>query len=142
GSAASCAHPRRRQRRLANAPPRQPVDRDEDRERRDQHHERERGRAGVVELLELRHDQERRDLGLHRHVAAHEHDGAVLAERACEYTARFDVTVDANWSHVSDDVFTITIESGIRTSRLRYTSVIPRLSRNPGSARRGIYFAV
>ncbi len=44
----------------------------------------DRGRAGVVVLLELGDDEERRDLGLHRHVARDEDDRAVLAERAGE----------------------------------------------------------
>ena len=47
-------------------------------------HQRDRGGAGVVVLLELGDDQQRRDLGLHRHVAGDEDDRAVLAERARE----------------------------------------------------------
>ena len=50
--------------------------------------QRERGRPGVVELLELRHDQQRRDLGPHRHVAGDEDDRAVLAERRGRRRAR------------------------------------------------------
>ena len=49
-----------------------------------QHHERDRRRARVVELLELRDDEQRRDLGPHRHVAGDEDDRAVLADRARE----------------------------------------------------------
>ena len=42
------------------------------------------GRARVVVLLELGDDEQRRDLGLHRHVARDEDDRSVLAERARE----------------------------------------------------------
>src|SRR2546425_11482507 len=56
-------------------------ERDEgDRERADG----DRRRLGVGELLEPRHDEDRRDLGAERHVARDEDDRAVLAERARE----------------------------------------------------------
>src|SRR2546423_8569486 len=56
-------------RALAAARPRlQPVDRQQQRERDDQHHDGDRGRARIVVLLELGDDDERRDLGHHRHV--------------------------------------------------------------------------
>ena len=44
--------------------------------------------AGVVVLLELGDDQERRDFGLHRHVAGDEDDGAVLPDGARRRPAR------------------------------------------------------
>ena len=49
-----------------------------------QHDEAERRSAGVVELLQLDDDQQRRDLGLHRQVAGDEDHRAVLADRARE----------------------------------------------------------
>ena len=70
-----------------SAAPRRPleqVDRQQQREREQQHHQRHRRGAGVVVLLELGDDQERRDLGLHRHVAGDEDHRAVLADRAGE----------------------------------------------------------
>ena len=52
---------------------------------RDRHHGQADGRgAGVVVLLQLDDDQQRRDLGLHRHVAGDEDHRAVLADRAGE----------------------------------------------------------
>ena len=57
---------------------------EQQRERDEQHDDRDRGRARVVVLLELRDDEERGDLRLHRHVAGDEDDRAVLAERARE----------------------------------------------------------
>ena len=57
-------------------------------ERRQQHHHRDRRRARVVVLLQLGHDQQRRDLGLHRHVAGDEDDRAVLADARARTPAR------------------------------------------------------
>ena len=62
----------------------QRVDPEQQHEREHQHHRRERGRARVVVLLQLGHDQQRRDLGPHRQVAGDEDHRAVLAERARE----------------------------------------------------------
>src|SRR6185436_1867433 len=53
-------------------------------ERDHQQHDGDRGRLAVGELLEARHDQDRRDLGLVGHVAGHEDDRAVLADPARE----------------------------------------------------------
>ena len=47
---------------------------EEQNERNEQHHERNGGRARIVVLLELRDDEQRRNLGPHRHVAGDEHD--------------------------------------------------------------------
>ena len=66
------------------APGLQQVDRQQHHERHHQHDEAERRGAGVVELLQLDDDQQRRDLGLHRQVAGDEDDRAVLADRARE----------------------------------------------------------
>ena len=55
-----------------------------DDERDRQHHGRDRGGAGVVVLLQLDDDQERGDLGRHRHVAGDEDHRAVLADGAGE----------------------------------------------------------
>src|SRR5262249_8321967 len=69
---------------VAPAPPLEPVDREQQDERRDQHHHGDACRARVVVLLELGDDQERRDLRPHRHVAGDEDDRAILAERTSE----------------------------------------------------------
>ena len=58
---------------------------------------RDRGRAGVVVLLELGDDEQRRDLGLHRHVAGDEDDRAVLAERAREREREAGQRAPAAW---------------------------------------------
>src|SRR6478752_6973718 len=55
------------------------VDHDQHREGDHQQHDGDRRRLAVRELLEARHDQDRRNLRLVRHVAGHEHDRAVLA---------------------------------------------------------------
>ena len=57
---------------------------EQDDERREEGDRRDGGGARVVVLLELGDDQQGRDLGLHRHVAGDEDDGAVLAEAARE----------------------------------------------------------
>ena len=49
---------------------------------------RDGGRAGVVVLLQLGHDQQRRDLGLHRHVAGDEDHRAVLADARANASAK------------------------------------------------------
>ena len=74
---------RPRTRRRA-APALEQVDHQEQHERDDQHDHADRRGAGVVELLQLGDDQQRRDLGLHRHVAGDEDHRAVLAERPGE----------------------------------------------------------
>ncbi len=56
----------------------------QDEERDRQHDDADRRGAGIVELLELDDDQQRRDLGHQRHVAGDEDDRAVLADRAGE----------------------------------------------------------
>src|SRR5262245_56960719 len=63
---------------------REKVDGDQEGERHEQEDERDRRGAGVVELLEPDHDQKRRDLGLHGHVAGDEDDRSVLSERPRE----------------------------------------------------------
>src|SRR4051812_30687567 len=54
------------------------IDDEEQREGREQHDERDGRGASVVELLELRDDEQRDDLRLERHVARDEHHRAVL----------------------------------------------------------------
>src|SRR6266480_1974220 len=71
----------------ATAPPPEPVDHAQDRERGDEHDEGDRGGAGVVVLLQLGDDEQGRDLRLHRHVASDEYDGPVLAQRPREREA-------------------------------------------------------
>src|SRR5438093_11175172 len=66
------------------APPLEQVDDDEHGEGDHEEHDGDGRRLRVGKLLEPRDDQHGRDLGLERHVARHEHDGAVLAERARE----------------------------------------------------------
>src|SRR5262245_15836029 len=68
-------------RRLAATQPLKHVDSEQQRERRHQHYHRDRGGAGIVELLQLGHDEQGCDLGLHRHVAGDEHHRSVLAYR-------------------------------------------------------------
>src|SRR5204862_7590805 len=72
---------------MAAAPAREDVDGSVDQEGRDEQDERDGGRAAEVVLLQLVHDQQRRDLrGLR---AGDEDDGAVLAHgaRECERDA-------------------------------------------------------
>src|SRR4051812_31712203 len=71
----------------ASASPRKPpapflqqVDGKQQEEGYDEHHGRYRRRAGVVVLLQLGDDEQRRDLRNHRHVARYEYNGAVLAD--------------------------------------------------------------
>src|SRR6266446_4640422 len=66
------------------APPLEQVDDDEHGEGDHEEHDGDGGRLRVGELLEPRDDEHGCDLGLERHVARHEHDRAVLAERARE----------------------------------------------------------
>ena len=66
------------------APRLQEIDREEDDERGRQHDETERCGAAVIELLQVDHDEQRRDLGFHRQVARDENDRSVLTERARE----------------------------------------------------------
>jgi hypothetical protein len=89
------------------APPRpglQPVDAKQQRERHDEHHGRNRRRAGVVVLLELRHDEERRDLRFERQVAGYEDYGPVLTKRAGEgeREARYDSRQQRRQQHPSE----------------------------------------
>ena len=60
----------------------QQVDRQQQGEREHQHDHGNRGRAGVVELVQLGDNQQRRDFGSHRHVARDENHRAVFAHRA------------------------------------------------------------
>src|SRR5687767_2471204 len=60
------------------------VDEDQHGERDEEEDDRDCGRLAVGELLEPRHDQDRGDLRLVRHVAGHEDDRAVFADRAGE----------------------------------------------------------
>ena len=62
----------------------QRVDEEQQQERRDQHHGRDRGRVRVAEFLQPDDDQQRRDLRHVRQVAGDEDDRAVLADRARE----------------------------------------------------------
>ena len=62
----------------------QPIDDQQQHERDDQHHRCHRRCAGIVVLLQLGDDDQRRDLGDHRHVAGDEDHRAVLADRARE----------------------------------------------------------
>ena len=68
----------------APRPALQGVDREHEDERRHEEDERDRRGAGRVVLLELRHDEKGGDLGAEGHVARHEHDRAVFAERPRE----------------------------------------------------------
>src|SRR5262245_22925706 len=58
------------------APGLQQVDREQDAERERQHDDRDRGGAGVVELLQLDDDEHRRDLRHVRQIAGDEDDRA------------------------------------------------------------------
>src|SRR5262245_34841175 len=60
------------------------IDDEQHREGNRQHHSRDDGRAGVVELLQPDHDQQRRDLGHERDVAGNEDDRSVFADGTCE----------------------------------------------------------
>src|SRR5262245_50502583 len=64
------------------APALEEVDEDQHGERDGQQHDRDGRRLAVGELLEPRDDEDRRDLGLVGHVAGHEDDRAVFAQRA------------------------------------------------------------
>src|SRR6202142_2046373 len=73
---------------LAMATPPSPglqcVDEQEKRERPGQHHDRQRGGARLVVLVELRDDEKRHDLRPQWHVSRDEHDQAILADRRRE----------------------------------------------------------
>src|SRR5207244_8319127 len=69
---------------VSRAPAFEEVDGEERNEGDREQDDGDRRRLGVGELLEPRHDEDRRDLGAERHVARDEHDRAVLAERARE----------------------------------------------------------
>ncbi len=60
--------------------PLEQVDGQQQRERSHQHDQSHSGGAGVVILLQLGDDQQRHDLGLHRHIAGDEDDRPVLAD--------------------------------------------------------------
>ncbi len=60
--------------------PLQQVDQQQQNEGHHQHHHADSGCAGVVVLVELDHDQQRQDLGFHRHVAGYENHRTVLAD--------------------------------------------------------------
>src|SRR5687768_5690893 len=63
------------------APPFEAVDEQQHQERHRQQHHADRRRLGVLELVELLHDLERRDLRLAALVARDEDDRTVLADR-------------------------------------------------------------
>src|SRR5579862_1030082 len=60
------------------------VDEEQQRQGRGQHGDRDGRGAAVVILLQLRDDEQRDDLGAHRHIAGDEHDGAVFTQPASE----------------------------------------------------------
>src|SRR5579862_4022631 len=67
---------------LSTAPTLQRVDRQQHHERDQQHHDGNRGCAGVVVLFQFGHDKQWRDLRAHRHIAGDEDDRAVLSDAA------------------------------------------------------------
>ena len=69
---------------VAAVPPLQVIDGEQEQEGNHQHDDGQRGGAGVVELVQLVHDQQRDNLRLHRDVAGDENDRAVFAEGARE----------------------------------------------------------
>src|SRR5690606_23646859 len=66
------------------APVLEQIDQQQQQERKNQHDAAERGGAGVVVLFETGHDQQRRDFGFVRHVAADKDHRAVFADGARE----------------------------------------------------------
>src|SRR5213594_512071 len=74
----------------------------------------DRRRLGVGELLEPRHDEDRRDLGAERHVARDEDYRAVLAERAREgeREAGDEGGRDRRHDHAEEDLEPIRAEAG------------------------------
>ncbi|KAG1257695.1 hypothetical protein G6F65_015816 [Rhizopus arrhizus] len=98
----------------ARLPALQQVDDEQQRERQHQHHRGDGGGAGVVELLQLGNDQQRRDLGHHGHVAGDEHHRSVLAHRACEgqRKARHQRRQDGGQQHAADRLPTAGAQAG------------------------------
>src|SRR6266567_2210136 len=90
--------------RSATLPPPRPrlekIDREQQNERGDQHQAREHGGAGVIELLELDHDEQWQDFGNSGHVAGDEDHRAVLADGAREGERRArDQRRQQRWKH-------------------------------------------
>jgi hypothetical protein len=82
----------------------QRIDEEQQHERDQQHHHGHRGRAGVVVLLELADDDERRDLGHHGHVARDEDHRAILAHgtRERHRKAREQRRRDGGQNHLAE----------------------------------------
>src|SRR6185369_7931655 len=82
-------------------------------------------------FLESRHDQNRRDLRLERHVAADEHDGAVLADAAREREAEsgHQRRKEQRQNHVAKRLPARTAERRARVFRFRIEILENRLHR-------------
>ncbi|MCZ6910443.1 MAG: hypothetical protein O7C56_05655, partial [Rickettsia endosymbiont of Ixodes persulcatus] len=71
-------------RNVAVAPPLQVVDQQQQQERGDEHHQCNCGCSCIIMLLQLRHDQKRRDFGLERHIAGDEYDRPIFPDASCK----------------------------------------------------------
>src|ERR1700722_8738228 len=60
------------------------VDAEHERKRQDQHDHRDGRRAGIIELFQFGHDQQRRNFRFHRHISRDEYHRAVFADGARE----------------------------------------------------------